>query len=142
MHSTPGRRHVDVVAVLEVMWGEPSDEAPGFFWINDKWNASGKRLRQLVGTRVLVTNACRECVPSASHRGTRDPDRLARNLSRIDCDLLLICGAVAQATFEESGFVVPEGTRAFYMKHPAARSWTKQEIEETSDFLTNLQAAR
>jgi hypothetical protein len=71
-------------------------------------------------------------VPSASHRGTRDAVRLERNLRGVSSDLLLICGKVAQATYEETDWDPPASTKAYYMKHPASRNWTNEEIEETA----------
>lgn len=117
--------HARAVVVLEVMWGEPRGVAPGFFHINPK-NASGRRLYQLLGPHnFLVTNACRECVANARLKGTPDPERLATNLQRLTYDLLLVCGKVAQATFDRCGYR-PE-CKVLKIKHPAARDWTKEE---------------
>lgn len=137
-------RHYPVIVVLEVMWGDPEDEAPNFFWINTSWNHTGIRLAQMIGDRhVYVTNACRECVASPNHRGTPDPVRLQRNLESVSFDVLLICGKVAQETYEASDYELPTGCKAYYMKHPAARNWKRREIEEVREQLENdLQHSR
>lgn len=125
--------HVRVVAVLEVMWGNPRPLAPGFFRINP-YNFSGRRLYWLLGHQdLLVTNACRELVSSARGRGTPDPDRLAKNLRRLTYDLLLLCGKVAQQTWSVCGYV-PD-CKIVQMPHPAARTWTRQQLDEWKERL-------
>jgi hypothetical protein len=120
-----------IVAVLETMWGYRTGRAPRYFKINPL-NASGRRLYKLVGEqnkeRLLLTNVCRELVTKAKHHGKPDPDWLAENLIRLDPDIILVCGRVAQKTFKECGYVPLR--KPIYMLHPAARNWTKARLRE------------
>lgn len=123
-----------IVAVLDTMWGDRAGRAPRHFKINP-YNHSGKRLYRLVGERnahrLLVTNACRELVVNANQHGKPDPEWLADNLRRLNPALILVCGSIAQRTFERSGFIHerhPYGV--LYIHHPAARCWTKKLLRE------------
>ncbi len=138
----------NVVAILETMWDWKAKtssagytEAPHFFRINPG-NFTGRRLYKLIGpdAKLLVTNACRELVSSAKHHGTPDPVWLAQNLDEIErrrpdscpIDVLLVCGKIAQKTFDLSGYK-PSTARIIRMPHPAARAvWTKDFIEQIS----------
>jgi hypothetical protein len=117
--------HTRCLAVLETMWGG-SGKAPGIFRINPD-NFTGRRLYWFLGHKDLwVTNACRELVSNARLHGTPDPEWLSTNLKRLSYDLLLVCGKVAQQTFEKCG-VRPPG-RILLMPHPAARTWTRASL--------------
>jgi hypothetical protein len=127
-----------VVAVLESMWDWRQmtsragyREAPRSFRINPQ-NYSGKRLYRIVGDADLhVTNACRELQWSADQHGTPDPVWLKENLGLLaPFDVLLVCGKVAQATYDRCGFEFDEAIR---MPHPAARMWTKAMIAEMAE---------
>lgn len=118
--------HTKALVVLETMWGG-NGKAPGLFRINP-YNYSGKRLYSLLGhSDFWVTNACRELVSHANAHGKPDPEWLAQNLQRLTYDLLLLCGKVAQQTYDRCGYVPP--CRIERMPHPAARTWTKAELE-------------
>lgn len=136
-----GPRSLRVVAILETMWGDEAGEAERYFRINPR-NHSGKCLYALVGNaRLLVTNACREKVTSANQHGKPDPDWLKVNMMKLDpiTDLWLVCGKVAQSTFERAYFM-PRG-KVIKIPHPAARFvWTpeltasiKSQIEAVHD---------
>lgn len=114
-------------------------EAPRYFRINPK-NFTGRRLYNLIGpdAKLLVTNACRELVSSAKHHGTPNPTWLADNLAEIEIrrpdsapiDVLLVCGKVAQKTFDLCGYQLKHA-RIIRMPHPAARTvWTKEFQQE------------
>lgn len=143
-----------VVAILETMWdwrgmtsGAGYAEAPRYFRIHSD-NYSGKRLYKLIGpdARLLVTNACRELVTGPQHHGKGNPEWLKENLEILDgCgplpdgatqvrfDVLLVCGKVAQKTYEESKYS-PQRAAVLYMPHPAARMyWTKEQIAATAN---------
>ena len=123
--------HIQVLVVLEVMWGTKRPVAPGLFRINPQ-NFSGRRLHYLIGhSNFFVTNACREQVANARQKGTPDPKRLAHNLQRVNYHLLLVCGNVAWSTYKECGYRPP--CKVLRMKHPAARTWTKEELAKWKD---------
>lgn len=139
-----------VVAILETMWdwrGMTSAsgyrQAVPFFRINPK-NYSGRRLYRLVGpdARLLVTNACRDLVSAANRHGKPDPQWLRENLMTLDgsgerraegrIDVLLVCGKVAQETYDKCGYE-PTSACVFKIPHPAARThWTAAVIESTA----------
>ena len=146
-----------VIAILETMWdwrGMTSEagyeEAPRYFRINRK-NRSGGRLYRLIGdnARLLVTNACRELGRSAKYHGKGDPIWLGENLRLLDgvggvlpggglapdskwrIDVLLVCGRVAQRTFQDCDYQ-PKNAQIIEMPHPAARQWTKEKLATTS----------
>mgnify|MGYP003138429018 FL=1 len=133
-----------IIAVLDTMWdwrqrtssaGYTPREAPRYFRINPE-NHSGKRLYRFVGDHeLLVTNACRELAQSANHHGTPNPDWLKENLEILHqekpIDLILVCGKVAQKTFDQLGFQEPNTVQVMKILHPAARTWSSALIEET-----------
>lgn len=123
-----------VIALLESMWGwrglhGEGEEAPRFYRINPE-NFSGRRLYRICGdANLLVTNSCRMIQRSANHHGSPDPLWVAENLTtaqRDGCDLFLICGKVAQATYDAAGLAFPNVIR---MDHPAARRWTNEKLD-------------
>lgn len=115
-----------IVAVLAVQWGYPGDAVEPWFTINP-YNRSGNRLIQLIGHfNFIVTNACSDIVYSASTQGTPNPAWLRANLRALKPSHLLLCGAVAQATFHRD--MVAKGTRIVKLPHPAARTWSKASI--------------
>lgn len=127
----------DVVAILDSMWdwnGATSAagyrEAPRSFSINPN-NFSGKRLYRIVGSAsLLVTNSCRELCRSASDHGTPDPDWLRENLIRLTpFGVLLVCGKVAQATYDRTGHQFHNTLR---IPHPAARMWTHAMLDDAT----------
>ena len=126
--------HTRCVAVLETMWGGDGN-APGFFWINPD-NFTGRRLYWLLGHKDLwVTNACRELVQNARQHGKPDPEWLGSNLWRMTYDILLVCGKVAQRTYEQCGYE-PE-CNVVYMPHPAWRGWTKSLLQEAKELIAH-----
>ena len=119
-----------VVVVLAVQWGYPGDTVARWFHINP-YNHSGRRLIRLIGHGAFkVTNACPDIVYRADQQGTPDEAWLRHNLKSLRPAVVLVCGRVAQATFERG--MVPAGTKVFKLPHPAARTWTKQMIEQWS----------
>lgn len=145
LHSRRGAYSLDdtgetemsrVVAVLESMWdwrqmtsGAGYEEAPRWFRINPQ-NYSGKRLYRIVGPEcdLRVTNACRKLCSHANDHGTPDPKWLRENLEILEpFSVLLVCGAVAQATYRETGYEHP---CVIETMHPAARRWTNALIEQ------------
>lgn len=129
-------RHTNIVVVLEVMWGMPGDKPLRWFHIS-RFNHSGKRLINLIGHRnFVVTNACPDVVYSASGRGTPSKDWLRANLAALRPELLIVCGKVAQATFEPA--MAPQA-KVVRLPHPAARTWSKQSILTAKRKLAKLQ---
>lgn len=128
-----------VVALLESMWGwrgynQAGEESPRYYRINPN-NFSGRRLYRIVGKEhsLLVTNSCRMVQCSANHHGTPDPAWVLENLKFLRSEgmsLLLVCGKVAQATFE-SAMTTSERTLFphIYMDHPAARRWSNETLD-------------
>jgi hypothetical protein len=130
-----------IVALLESMWtwrgyNEPGEEAPRFYRINPE-NFTGRRLYRVCGPEhtLIVTNSCRMIQRSANHHGTPDPEWVTENLNRAfadGCDLFLICGRVAQETFDKAkfDFVFPNIIRC---DHPAARRWSNEKLDALRD---------
>lgn len=123
-----------IVALLESMWGwrgynSEGEESPRFYRINPE-NFSGRRLYRICGeANLAVTNSCRMVQRSANHHGIPDPIWVAENLTRAQaegCDLFLICGKVAQATYDAAGLNFANVIR---MDHPAARRWTNEKLD-------------
>lgn len=129
----------NVCALLESMWGwrgynDAGDEAPRFFRINPE-NHSGRRLYRIVGdANLIVTNSCRTVQSTANRHGKPDPKWVRENLLQAHadgCKLFLICGKVAQATFE-TAFTVSDRNLTLnylYMDHPAARRWSNVTLD-------------
>jgi hypothetical protein len=133
---------LDAVVVLQEMWDWASrttafgytEMAPLWYTINPE-NKSGKMLYNLLGDkRFLVTNACPELVRSPNHRGKPDPKYLGGNLYALmykyHYNMLLVCGKVAWETYLASRKWYHPQCRVVKMKHPAARDWTKEEVEQ------------
>jgi hypothetical protein len=129
------------LAVLDTMWGAPG-RAPRWFEINPR-NHSGARLLKLTGAdRVLVTNACPQQTGHANTHGTPSAVWLAGSLAALSARYrrlpLLVCGKVAQATYD----AVPRSQRhrgpVVRLLHPAARTWTKAELARVQRQLHTL----
>ena len=132
------------VALLEVMWDWQQKtsmanpgylaQAPRCFRINPE-NFSGKRLYRLLGHKdLLVTNACPQLVKSAKGKGSPDDYWLLESLEQLwPYELLLVCGNVAQASYDRIRNV--GDARTIYMPHPAARQWTKKGLELARRFI-------
>lgn len=126
------------VAILEVMWDWEAktssagyaETAPPYFSINPH-NFTGRRLYSWLGhSDLLVTNACPELVSSARGRGTPDPGWLQDNLLDLEpFELLLVCGRVAQATYDRAW---AKKVRTIEVPHPAARCWTRKGLDFTT----------
>lgn len=126
----------DVLAVLDTMWGDRNGRAPRFFQINPH-NHSGRRLYSLIeGRTLLVTNVCRELVTASHIHGTPDPTWLSENLQRIQYDLLLVCGKVAQRAYTATAF--KPTCPVLLIDHPAARRWSKATIKQTQATINTL----
>jgi len=132
-----------VVALLDTMWGDRECRAPRYFRINPH-NLSGKRLYRMVGdANLFVTNCCPIMQTSARHHGTPDAAWVLENLQRLEpFDVLLVCGSVAAKTYKEAGYLQTYGTQTIHMKHPAARSWTKSELEQMQRRIADVYAAQ
>jgi len=116
-----------IVVVLEVMWGMPTDKVQRWFHINP-YNHSGRRLIDIIGHQDFrVTNACPQLVHSARSKGKPSKEWLSANLSKLQTDIVIVCGNVAQATFEPS---MASGAQIVKLPHPAARSWSKKAVEQ------------
>jgi hypothetical protein len=114
-----------IVVVLEVMWGMPGDGPLRWFRINP-YNHSGRRLIGLIGHGdFTVTNACPDVVYSASGKGKPSKGWLRANLKALRPDVVLVCGRVAHATFEQS---MCPSARVVTLQHPAARTWSKRKL--------------
>jgi hypothetical protein len=126
-------KHVRCLAVLETMWGTPGN-ADELFPINPG-NFTGKRLYWLLGhNELLCTNACREQVSGPSEHGTPDPSWLNANLQKLSYDLLLVCGKVAQATYDRCAYT--PACRIIRIPHPAARGcWNKHYLAATQKLI-------
>jgi hypothetical protein len=126
--------HCKAAAILDTMWGNEG-KAPGWFRINE-YNHSGRRLYWLLGHKDLwVTNACRDQVYSAAQHGTPDPVWLSKNLQRLQYDLLLVCGRVAQRTFAQC--VYRPKCCIIEMPHPASRTWTRAALLSFQELIQN-----
>lgn len=132
-----------VLAVLDTMynWKRLADghtEAPRYFQINPR-NHTGKRLYKLIGpgNQLLVTDCCREIGVSSTSHGTPDPEWLKENLSMLRgwANLILVCGNVASKTYDATGFTFPHVRKIL---HPAARTWTKELLEQTAKDIQSL----
>lgn len=114
-----------IVVVLDVMWGIRGDKPVRWFRINP-YNHSGRRLMGLIGHGDFkVTNACPDVVYSASGKGTPSKPWLRANLKALQPGVVLVCGKVASATFEQS---MCPSARIVTMDHPAARTWSKRTL--------------
>jgi len=131
---------VKIAVLLDTMWGGRRGRAPRHFRINPD-NFSGRRLYRICGADadLLVTNSCRELVNSTAQKGVPDPQWVAENLALLEglgCNVLLVCGKVAQKTFRESGYKT--AMQVIETLHPAARCWTVQMMDHLSTMLGEL----
>lgn len=87
-----------------------------------------KRLYDWLGHNdLLVTNACKELASSPSQKGIPDKTWVRENLAELwPFDLLLVCGRVAQATYDMS--MAPHPCRIVECPHPAARMWNTRSL--------------
>lgn len=122
------------LAILDTMWGNAGD-APHWFDINPH-NVSGRRLYKLTGATsetLHVTNACPQQTDAAHKHGTPSAAWLRESFGQIPArwrtGTLLVCGAVAQRTYDE---MMNAGRPRFShrgpvvrMPHPAARMWSR-----------------
>ena len=141
-----------VVAILESMWdwrsmtsGAGYTQAPRYFRINPQ-NHSGKRLYRIVGdNNLLVTNCCKELVNGPNQHGKPDPVWLAHNLGRLEAlgmDCLLVCGRVAELTYEQSGFAAFWHGPTIRMMHPASRTWTNELLNAYTAIIRRIAARK
>lgn len=127
------------VAILDTMWGNyDSDRSPAYFRINPD-NKTGRVLYQWLGDRfrLVVTNACAQLVSHAAKHGTPHPERLQANLARLHpIDLLLVCGNVAQRTYQPTW---AGKARIVEVPHPAARMWTRQALAFAGEMIRDCE---
>jgi hypothetical protein len=129
------------LVILDTMWGTVG-RAPRWFEINPR-NHSGRRLYRITDTapgEIWVTNACPQSVGHARQHGQPSTIWLAtclhalpRHLRRVP---LLVCGKVAQRTYEAAKW--RHGGPVVLLPHPAARSWTKQQLRAVQHQLSTL----
>lgn len=134
------------VAILEVMWdwrGMTSgagynEQAPEYYRISGD-NYTGSRLYDWLGHYdLLVTNACPQLVTSSTGRGKPDRAWLKKNLLDLyPFELLLVCGKVAQDTYDSIRNLDGVHCRVVYVPHPAARMWSVRGLEKTKRFIRN-----
>ncbi len=129
---------MNIVAVLEVMWGWCGLESAETQWFSiNPDNFTGKRLYKMIGEKhdLLVTNACKECVETASGKGIPDPVWLRDNVAQLKTlfkpDLILICGKVPLNTWKLADISLYH-ERVIVMPHPAARSWTNERMYDVN----------
>lgn len=104
-------RHPVVVLVDEVV--SPIDKQRLYDWLGHH--------------DLLVTNACRELVSGPNQRGIPDKTWVRENLKELwPFDLLLVCGRVAQSTYDMS--MAPHPCRIVECPHPAARMWDARSL--------------
>ena len=141
---------MNAVAVLEVMWdwrGYTTGagyrrQAPPWFTINPN-NFTGGRLYGWLGAdwNGTVTNACPDLVSSATQRGKPDPQWLEDNLRELyreaPFELLLVCGKVAQTTFDKTVVrtVLDKSIRLLYTPHPAFRLWSNRDLARCKRYI-------
>jgi hypothetical protein len=128
------------LAILDTMWGGDG-VAPHWFTINPR-NASGRRLYRLTGATertLIVTNACPQRTAHATKHGTPSSEWLRDSIRQIPAryrhGVLLVCGKIAQQTYDEMLTEYGHGPHyglVQFIKHPAARNWTHDEIERTA----------
>jgi hypothetical protein len=133
-----------VLAVLDTMWGTQAGRpVPRIFKIS-RTNHSGRRLYSLISTldnaSLWVTNSCPIMVSSASEHGTPDPKFLNESLVYIQdklCpEIILVCGKIAQATFEQAEYRRRMTPTVIEIPHPAARkTWTSAYIAEVQSLI-------
>lgn len=129
------------IAILDTMWGV-GGRAPKYFFINPN-NASGRRLYKLTqacSIDLIVLNSCREQTSHADAHGTPDSEWLLSALRAVPSPyrsgILLVCGKVAQKTFDQ--IADQWRGRVLKMPHPAARTWTKEQIADMQRRIAKL----
>lgn len=143
---------LDAVVVLNTMWDwENLTTSAGYKAVAPRWfsinpnNKSGKLLYYILGTKgFVVTNACKELVTNPNQQGKQDPVWLANNLralyEKYQYKMILVCGKPANSCFTKCNELLttdykPPKMRVIKLKHPAARDWTKQEVERWRKYL-------
>lgn len=135
-----------VVALMEVMYdwrgmtsGAGYEEtAPPYYRINPD-NKSGGVLYSWLGKKgeyydeLLVTNACPQLVTGPNQRGKPDRAWVSKNLKELApfC-LLLVCGKVAAMHYAQAD---AENARIIELPHPAARTWTRRDLNLARMFI-------
>jgi hypothetical protein len=139
-------KNCKALVILESMYGYAESAAPRWFCINPG-NHSGKRLYSLTGLRfgeIYVTNCHHRMGTHSGFHGKPNYEWLADNLIMLGAKLqnlpLLICGSVARDTYMNMiGKGLHQSTNPlFYLKHPAARTWTKKEISDAQITLKGI----
>jgi len=113
---------------LAPLWWHPGDSS-----------VSSRNLRKMLPTEnqdpphspwdLLCINSCPYIVQSANHHGRPEPMYVAELLRRlVPYDVLLVCGAIAKATFRASPY---KGyAPVLFIHHPAWRAWSTSLINE------------
>lgn len=118
---------MNIVAILQSMWGPRRERAPLFFRINPQ-NRSGAKLYTVTqGHSLVVTNTASICGDSPDDYQPIDLAHLTKALDRlrkgIGIDAVLVCGNQSK----EAWLALPAKYRTtphIIMPHPAARNLT------------------
>lgn len=129
---------MNVVAILQSMWGPERGTAPLFFRINPR-NRSGAKLYRITdGHSLVVTNTASVCGDSPDDHQPIDLAHLKRALDRlrngIGVGAVLVCGNQAKEAWLE----LPAKYRAtphIIMPHPAARNLTNALLHDVRAML-------
>jgi hypothetical protein len=85
---------------------------------------------------LLCINSCPYIVQGANYHGKPEPLYVASLLRRLEpFDCLLVCGAVAKATYRLSPY---KGSHPIlFIHHPAWRAWSKELISEVQGLIAS-----
>ena len=120
------------IVILEVAWGYGGP----LFRINPR-NFTGRRLYRFFGAAsFLVTNACSTVVNSAREHAKPDPVTLRAVLRRANPSFVLVCGRVAAETF--SADMVSASCVVMSCRHPAARTWTNEQMDAQAKIIEDV----
>lgn len=123
-----------VVCILQNAWGDR--ELPLLFIPNEE-NHSCKRLRKMVTGRLLFGNTTHVVTRSAKEKAETNEKHFLKVIREIDSlkehlKCILVCGNQAQKIFIKHLEKFQEiNTPYFFIRHPAARNWRKEDFEET-----------
>jgi hypothetical protein len=116
-----------LVALLDTFYSpmHAGERAPWWWYPLDS-TLSSKRLVRMFGEDILCINSCPLIVSRADEHGVPNPQYVEFLLRRLDAQgpisTLLVCGAVAKATFRLSRYKTY--AKIVIMPHPAWRAWT------------------
>jgi hypothetical protein len=112
---------------LAPLWWHPGDSS-----------VSSRNLRKMLppGFSLLCINSCPYIVEGANAHGRPEPMYVAELLRRlVPYDVLLVCGAIAKATFRASPY---KGyAPVLFIHHPAWRAWSASLISEVQQAIAS-----